>query len=69
MGLSQIYKLLHSKGNHKKKKTTYRMGENNCKRCNQLQMVKLNLQNIQTTITAQQEKKKQQQPQQQNPPN
>ena len=33
------------------------MGENNCKRCNQLQMVQLNLQNIQTTITAQQEKK------------
>ena len=38
MGPNQTYKLLHSKGKHKKKqktkkhkKTTYRMGENICK--------------------------------------
>ena len=31
MGPAQIYKLLHSKGNHKqKKKITYRLGENIC---------------------------------------
>ena len=36
MGFSQIYKLLHSKGNHKQKeKTTYETGENICERCNQ----------------------------------
>ena len=30
-----IKELLHSKGNHQqKKKTTYKMGENVCKRCN-----------------------------------
>ena len=32
MGPNQIYKLLHSKGNHKQnEKTTYEMGENICK--------------------------------------
>ena len=32
MGPNQIYKLLHSKGNHKQnEKTTYRMGENTYK--------------------------------------
>ena len=31
MGSNQAYKLLHSKGNHKHKKTTYRMGETICK--------------------------------------
>ena len=32
MGPNQMYKLLHSKGNHKQnEKTTYRMGENICK--------------------------------------
>ena len=36
MGPDQTYKLLHSKGNHKKReKTTYGMGENICKQCNQ----------------------------------
>ena len=36
MGLNQIYKLLHSKGNHKKnEKTTYRLGKNTCKQCDQ----------------------------------
>ena len=32
MGPNQMYKLLHSKGNHRQnEKTTYRMGENICK--------------------------------------
>ena len=32
MGPNQTYKLLHNKENHKQnKKTTYEMGENNCK--------------------------------------
>ena len=36
MGPNQTNKLLHSKGNHKQnEKTTYRLGENNCKRCDQ----------------------------------
>ena len=43
MGSNQTYKLLHSKGNQKQnetkhqqnKKTTYRMGNNICKWCNQ----------------------------------
>ena len=36
MGPSQTYKLLHSKRNHKQnEKTTYRMGENICKQCDQ----------------------------------
>ena len=60
MGPNQTYKLLHSKGNHKKlklklknKKATYGMGENICKWCN---WQGLNLQNIQTTHTTQQQK-------------
>jgi len=41
--LIRIYKLLHSKGSNKQKeKTTYRMGENICKQCDQQG---LNLQN------------------------
>ena len=36
MGPNQTYKLLHSKGNHKpNEKTTYELGENICKWCNQ----------------------------------
>ena len=36
MGPNQTYKLFHSKGNHQQnKKTTYGLGENICKRCNQ----------------------------------
>ena len=36
MGPNQIYKLLHSKGNHKQnEKTTYGLGENICKRSDQ----------------------------------
>ena len=32
MGPNQTYNLLHNKENHKQnKKTTYEMGENNCK--------------------------------------
>ena len=54
MGPNQTYKLLHSKGNHKQnEKTTYRLGENICKRCEQQG---LNLQNIQTAHTTQQQK-------------
>ena len=35
MGPNQTYKLLHSKGNHKKKKKkNYKMGENSFKQCN-----------------------------------
>ena len=46
---NQIYKLLHSKGNHKQnKKTTYRMGENTGKVCNQQG---INFQNTQTAHT------------------
>ena len=51
MDPNQTYKLLHGKGNHKQnKKTTYGMGENICKRCNQQG---LNFQNIQTAHTTQ----------------
>ena len=54
MGPNQIYKLLHSKGNHKQnKKTTYRMGENICKPWD---WQGLNFQNIQTAHTTQQQK-------------
>ena len=54
MGPNQMYKLLHSKGNHKQnEKTTYRMGENICKWCN---WHGPNLQNIQKAHTAQQQK-------------
>ena len=36
MGPNKTYRLLQSKGNHKQnEKTTYRMGENICKWCNQ----------------------------------
>ena len=58
MGPDQAYKLLHSKGNPKKKneKTTYRLGENICKWCNRQG---LNLQNIETAHTSQQQKNKQ----------
>ena len=49
MGLSQIYKLLYSKGNSKQnEKTTYRTGENICKLYEQQA---LNFQNIQTVYT------------------
>ena len=55
MGPNQTYKLLHSRGNHKQNKnTTYRMGENICKRCDPQG---LNSQNIQTAHTTQQPKK------------
>ena len=43
---------MYSKGNQKQK-TTCRLGENICKRCDQL---KLNFQNIQTAHTTQQQK-------------
>ena len=49
--------LLHSKGKHqqeKKKKTTFRMGENICKRNN---WEGINFQNIQTAYAAQYTKK------------
>ena len=54
MGLNQTYKLLHSKGNEK---TTYRMGENICKQCDQQG---LNFQNIQAAHTTQQQQKNKQ---------
>ena len=42
---------MHSKGNHKQnEKTTYKMGENICKQCDQQG---INLQNIQIAHTAQ----------------
>jgi len=50
---NQTYKLLHKKGNHKNEKTAYRMGENICKRCNEL---RVNLQNVKTAHTTQQPK-------------
>ena len=54
MGPNQTYKLLHSKGNHKQnEKTTYRMGENIYKWCDQQG---LNFQNIQTAPTARYQK-------------
>ena len=54
MGPNEMYKLLHSKGNHKQnEKTTFRMGENICEWCN---WHGPNLQNIQTAHTAQQQK-------------
>ena len=55
MGSNQTYKILHNKGNHKKK-ATYRIGENSWKWCN---WQELNLQNTQTTHTTQQRKNKQ----------
>ena len=57
MGPNQTYKFLHSKGNHKQnEKTTYEMGENICKQCNQQG---LNFQNIQTAHAIQYLKNKQ----------
>ena len=51
MGPNQAYKLLHSKGSHKQnEKTTYGLGENNCKWCD---LQGLNFQNIQTAHTIQ----------------
>ena len=48
---------MHSEGNHKQnEKTTYRMGENICKRCNQQGF---NFQNVQTAHAAQYKKNKQ----------
>ena len=58
MGPKQTYKLLHSKGNYKQQqqqKTSYGMGENSCKQCNQQG---LNLQNIKTTHTTKTTKNK-----------
>ena len=53
MGPNQTYKLLHSKGNHKQnEKTTYRMGGNICKWCDQQG---LNFQNIRTVHTTRQQ--------------
>ena len=57
---NQTYKLLHSKGNQKKKKekeekTTLRMGENNSKWNN---WQKINFQNIQVAHTTQCQKNK-----------
>ena len=51
---NQTYKLLHSKGNHKRnEETTHGLGENICKRCNQQG---LNFQNTKTAHTAQYQK-------------
>ena len=52
MGPNQTYMVLHSKRNHKQnEKTTNRMGENNCKWCDQQ---RINFQNIQITHTTKQ---------------
>ena len=57
MGPNQIYKLLHSRGNHKQnEKITYGMGENICKQWDQQGLKFLN---IQTAHTTQQQKTKQ----------
>ena len=58
MGPNQTYKLFAQQRKQLKKpeKTTYRMGENTCKRCNPQG---LNIQNIQTTHTTQQQQNKQ----------
>ena len=57
---NQTYKLLHSKGNHSKKKKKEKiiceMGEEDCKQCN---LQGLNLQNRQTTHTIQQQENNQ----------
>ena len=56
MGPNQTYKLLHSKENHtQSEKTTYRIGENICKWCDQQG---LNFQNIQIAHTTKQQKNK-----------
>ena len=60
IGPNQTYKLLHSKGNHKKgEKTTLRMGENICTGSN---WQRVNLQNIQAAHAAQYQKNKQPNP-------
>ena len=52
-----MYKLLHSKGNHKQnEKTIYSLEENICKWCDQQG---INFQNIQTDHTTQNQKNKQ----------
>ena len=57
MGPNQMYKLLHSKGNHKQnEKTIYSLEENICKWCDQQG---INFQNIQTDHTTQKQKNKQ----------
>ena len=61
---NQTYKILHRKGNHKKqtkkkkkhRKTTYGVGENSCKWCNQQGFKP---QNIQKTHITQQQKNQQ----------
>ena len=54
MGPNQMYKLLHSKGNHKQnEKTIYSLEENICKWCDQQG---INFQNIQTACTTQWQK-------------
>ena len=57
MWVNQMYKPLHSKGNHtkQKQKTIYGMGENSFKQCNPQG---LNIQNIQTIHTTHQQKNK-----------
>ena len=60
MGPNETSKLLHSKGKHKQdEKTTFRMGENICKRSNGQ---RINLQNIQAAHAAQYQKNKQPNP-------
>ena len=50
MGPNQIYKLLPSKWNHKQReKTTYGMGENICKQCDQQEFDFQNIQKAQIT--------------------
>ena len=56
MGPNQTYKLLLNKGNHRQnEKTTYRMGENICKWCDQQE---INFQHIQTAHRIQQQQQK-----------
>ena len=56
MGPNQTYMHLHSKGNHKQnEKTTYRLGENICKWCDQQ---RLNFENKQAGHESQCPKKK-----------
>ena len=57
MGPNQVYKLLHSKGNHQQsKKTTYGMGESILKRCD---WQRVNIQKTQTVHATQYQKSKQ----------
>ena len=48
MGPNKLKSFFHSKGNHKKEKTVYRMGENICKQCAQQG---INFQNILAAYT------------------